>query len=38
MWLNKLNNLSNRALAKIKWGLTALSGLLTAGLIIVLES
>jgi hypothetical protein len=33
-----IDRLSNRAFAKVKWLLTALSGILTTGLIVVLES
>ena len=35
---NKTGKINNKAFESIKWMLTALSGLLTTGLIIVLES
>ena len=35
---NKTGKINNKMFASIKWMLTALSGLLTTGLIIVLES
>lgn len=38
MLIKAIDRLSNRAFAKIKWLLTALSGALTTGLIVVLES
>ena len=38
MLIKMIDNLSNRAFAKVKWLLTALSGALTTGLIVVLES
>ena len=38
MLLKMIDGLSRRAFNKVKWLLTALSGLLTSGLIIVLES
>lgn len=38
MLIKKIDNLSNRAFTKVKWLLTALSGVLTTGLIVVLES
>jgi len=38
MIFETIDRLSNRAFAKVKWLLTALSGILTTGLIVVLES
>lgn len=38
MIFKTIDRLSNRAFAKVKWLLTALSGILTTGLIVVLES
>jgi len=38
MLIKMIDNLSNRAFAKVKWLLTALSGALTTSLIVVLES
>ena len=38
MLFKMIDNLSNRAFTKVKWLLTALSGMLTTSLIIVLES
>lgn len=38
MLIKTIDRLSNRAFAKIKWLLTAMSGVLTAGLIVMLES
>ena len=38
MLIKFLNRLSARALTKLNWALTTLSGVLTAGLIIILES
>jgi len=37
MFFTNLDKLSNRTFAAIKWTLTALSGLLTTGLIVILE-
>jgi len=38
MLIKLIDNLSSRAFAKVKWLLTALSGLLTTSLIVMLES
>jgi hypothetical protein len=38
MLIKTIDRLSNRAFAKVKWLLTTLSGVLTAGLIFMLES
>ena len=38
MLIKKIDSLSNRAFARVKWLLTALSGALTTSLIMVLES
>ncbi len=38
MFSKLIDRLSSRAFAAIKWALTALSGLLTSGFIILLES
>ena len=38
MLFNMIDKMSQRTFAKAKWLLTALSGALTAGLIVVLES
>jgi len=38
MLFKAIDQLSNRAFTKVKWLLTALSGVLTTGLIILLES
>lgn len=38
MLIRAIDRLSNRAFAAVKWLLTAFSGLLTTGLIIMLES
>ena len=38
MLSKSIDRLSNRAFKKVKWLLTALSGALTTGLIIILES
>jgi hypothetical protein len=38
MLFEKIDNMSKLAFARTKWLLTALSGALTAGLIVVLES
>lgn len=38
MLSKKIDSLSQKAFNKVKWLLTAISGLLTTGLIIVLES
>ena len=35
---NKIGKINNKAFASIKWMLTALSGLLTTGFIIILET
>ena len=38
MLIKAIDRLSNRTFAKVKWLLTALSGILTTSLIIMLES
>jgi len=38
MLFKSIDQLSNRTFTKVKWLLTALSGALTTGLIIILES
>ena len=38
MLFKSIDKLSNRAFAAVKWFMTAFSGLLTAGLIFMLES
>jgi len=38
MLIKMIDKMSHRAFARAKWLLTALSGALTAGLIVVLES
>ncbi len=37
MLIKTIDRLSNRAFTKVKWLLTAFSGVLTAGLIVMLE-
>ena len=38
MSFSAIDKLSNKSVAKLKWTLTALSGAVTTGMIIVLES
>ncbi len=38
MFIKAIDKLSNRTFAKVKWLLTALSGVLTTSLIVILES
>ena len=38
MLFKMIDNLSNRAFAKVKWLLTVVSGVLTTSLIVILES
>jgi hypothetical protein len=38
MLIKAIDRLSNRTFAKVKWLLTALSGILTTSLIVMLES
>jgi hypothetical protein len=38
MLIKMIDNLSSRAFAKVKWLLTALSGVLTTSMIVMLES
>lgn len=38
MLIKTIDRLSKRAFARVKWLLTALSGILTTGLIVMLES